>query len=566
MAELEALVGGGLTRERARAVVRHLLRGCGACLSLVAPHAAELLDVAAAFRAASAASTAVLAEAAAAPDPAALTAPAALTPCSTSPAPEAREALEAVPAAVPASPASSADLAGIAGTAGTAGIAASSTPGDRAAAAAGGRGTAGTRLAQLARLVSAFASGAPAARAAAPPPPQECYDRAIDRALGAVMRHGERAARAGVRAQETVAALGPEALEALAALPEKAALPEELQSFAAYEALLERSWTSRREQPRQMVRLAELAVMVAEGLGAEGFSAGQVHDFQARAAAELANAYRVVERAQEAQASLDAARRHFGLGSQDKLLGARILEVEASLRGDRDEFDAAFAALDGALRIYRRYGDAHLVGRCLIKKGMYTAHSGRQREAIELLNAGLEMVDAEADPPLALSAVHNTAYCLAETGRFREARSLLWRHQALYAQHAGSQVLLRLSWLQAQIYANLNDLERAELALEEARRGFHAAGKPHSEAFTLAELAGLKLRRGQEEKARLLALEAATVFIHLDVNPEAARAMMPVQAQLKWREGRTSDLVHEVVRLLRDTAPAEPAALFARSA
>jgi tetratricopeptide (TPR) repeat protein len=357
-----------------------------------------------------------------------------------------------------------------------------------------------------------------------------------------------------------VAELSGDALEAMTSLP------DELRSLAAYEALLERSWVARREQPRQMVRLAELAVMAAAGLGGEGFSSGQVHDFQARAAAELANAYRVVERHQEALASLDAARHHFLLGSQEKLLGARILEVEASIRGDHDDYDTAFAALDGALRIYRRHGDAHLVGRCLIKKGMYTAHSGRQREAIELLNAGLEMVDAEQDPPLALSAVHNTAYCLAETGRYREARSLLWRHQALYAQHAGGQILLRLSWLQAQIYTNLNDLERAEKALEEARRGFHAAGKPHSEAFTLAELAGLQLRRGREEEARLLALEAAAVFIRLDKDSAAASAMVPVQAQLTRRQAPTPQLVQEVMRLLRDTAPADQASLFARSA
>ena len=109
-------------------------------------------------------------------------------------------------------------------------------------------------------------------------------------------------------------------------------------------------------------------------------------------------------------------------------------------------------ALDAALRTYRRYGDPHLVGRCLIKKGLYAAYDGRQEEAIELLSAGLEKIDAAQDPPMALAAIHSTAFSLMSSGRYREARSLIWRHHALYQQHAGRQDHLKLRWLLILIY------------------------------------------------------------------------------------------------------------------
>src|SRR5258708_37390544 len=43
-AELEGLVRGDLTRDQARPVVRHLLRGCESCVAFIAPYASMLLD------------------------------------------------------------------------------------------------------------------------------------------------------------------------------------------------------------------------------------------------------------------------------------------------------------------------------------------------------------------------------------------------------------------------------------------------------------------------------------------------------------------------------------------
>src|ERR1700674_2506735 len=499
--ELEGLVRGDLSRKQARLVVRHLLRGCESCVAKIAPYASMLLT-----------------------------------------GPAATRHVEHDAQATPADPAADAILASLSG--------------------------ASARF----RRLGAAPDVAPGPGAAAPSSPPEAlaepdrtllehaYDRAIDRALVAVMRHGENAARNGARAGQRLARLTAEELEALRDLP------AELRGFAGYEALRDRSWAMRREDPMQMVKLAELAVEAAAGLGEEGFSAGQVEDFQARAAIELANAYRVMERMEEAQSGLEAARRHYREGSQDRLLGARLLEVEANVHGDRGEGAAALASLDRARRVYRRHGDPHLVGRSLIKKGLYTARAGRQQEAIVLLTEGLEMIDPVQDGPLVLAAVHNTACCLVEGGRCREARSLVWRHLSLYEQHAGRQDRLKLRWLQAQIYAGLGDFGPAERAFEEVRLGLREAGKSHSEAMVTVELAGLRLRQGREDAARGLAVEAAELVLGLDISREASAVLAVQKARLEKTAVVTPELVGQILQLLRDTAPEERTSLLVRSA
>jgi tetratricopeptide (TPR) repeat protein len=499
--ELEGLVRGDLGRKQARLVVRHLLRGCESCVAQIAPYASMLLA-----------------------------------------GPAATRRVEHDAQATPADPAGDAILASLSG--------------------------ASARFRHV--VASSGAASGPGAAAVSSSPEalaepdrtllEHAYDRAIDRAFAAVMRHGENAARNGARVGQALARLTAEELEAVRDLP------AELRGLAGYEALRDRSWAMRREDPKQMVKLAELAVEAAAGLGEEGFSAGQVEDFQARAAIELANAYRVMERMEEAQSGLEAARRHYREGSQDRLLGARLLEVEANVHGDRGELAAALASLDRALRVYRRHGDPHLVGRSLIKKGLYTSRAGRQQEAIVLLSEGLEMIDPGQDGPLVLAAVHNTACCLVEGGRCREARSLVWRHLSLYEQHAGRQDRVKLRWLQAQIYAGLGDFGRAERAFEEVRLGLREAGKSHSEAMATVELAGMRLRQGREDVARGLAVEAAELVLGLDISREASAALAVQKARLERTTVVTPELVGQILQLLRDTAPEERTSLLVRSA
>ncbi len=548
-ADLEGLVCGTLSREQAKAVVRHLLRGCPTCVARVAPYAATLLDGPVLAPLASdltleldpgddiAAFAALVAAASGRHD-----APPAAGDAAGPPA--------GGPVARSARPVRAADATMSDGSSGDG-------SGDAAGAAATGAVPAGPagETARRRRKRAARAPLHPGVTFS-----DSAYDQAIDRAFAAVVRHGENAARDIGKARSLLDQLIASGVEDLQEPP------PELQSLAGFELLLEQSWALRRRNPRQMVKLAEIAAAVAASLGDQGFSAGQVRDFRARATIELANALRVVDRLKDAEACMDLVRGHFREAGHDRLLGARFLEVEANLCFDRHHTGAAFASLEIALRIYRRYGDPYLAGRCLIKKGLYTSFEGRHQEAAELLNEGLEMVGPDHDPELTIAAVHNTAWCLMAGGRHREARSLLWRHLGLYEQHGGRQDRLKLRWLQAQIYSGLADFARAERAFADVRQQLKEAGDRKCYARATMDLAQLELRRGQEDQARALALEVSQLFRALDVTAEALDAMEVLETTLQRSSLGTVQLVDAIQQLLTSAAPDEQLGRSARSA
>ncbi|HVT59298.1 MAG TPA: tetratricopeptide repeat protein [Thermoanaerobaculia bacterium] len=392
----------------------------------------------------------------------------------------------------------------------------------------------------------------------------DAYDRAIDRAFEATVRRGRHAARPARATRPALEAA--KVKQVLTALEERGlagfgALPSHLRGLACYEALLARSWALRFDDSKQMVQLAELATVVAANLSTRRHGREQVHDFQCRASVELANAYRVVNQLDEAQSCLNEAIESFRRGSQDRLLGARLFVVQGLVFGDRRSFDAAFAAFDDALKVYRVHGEPHLVSDTLITRGMYTGYAGQSEAALALLHEGLATVDAEEHPALALFAIHNIATILIDLGRFREARTLIWRNLQLYNQHGGQATRLRLRWLEGRIHAGVGEHERAERAFQDARRGFAEAGKPYLAALVLLELAVLIMRQGRDEQARALALEAAEIFLSLEIGREATVAMMLLKSTVKLRVATTALLFEEMAKFMC-AAENDPKATF----
>src|SRR5204863_1794009 len=120
------------------------------------------------------------------------------------------------------------------------------------------------------------------------PFPPEAYDAPIDRAFAAVLR--PRVPPAGLLEEskrEALARLLAGGLEALAGAPAA------VTGLPLFEALLERSWTLRHDDPPQMVRLARAAALLADGLNEGETGARTAADLRCRAWTELANACRV---------------------------------------------------------------------------------------------------------------------------------------------------------------------------------------------------------------------------------------------------------------------------------
>jgi len=381
-----------------------------------------------------------------------------------------------------------------------------------------------------------------------PPPrvltPQEdaAYEAAIDRVFTTVLR------KAGeIRLERRREALA--LLEAgVEALPD---LPPHLHGIPVLEALLERSWSLRYENPSAMVRFAVWAQLLAEKLEPGGFlGKTEIADIRCRTWIELGNAYRVADDLQEAECALGRATDFLMQGSRDELLAARLFDIQASLYGAQRQFDLAETALDMACSSYRLRGDNHLAGRTIIKKGIYTGYRGDSDEAIRLLAEGAALIDEQREPRLVYLAFHNQARLLLDSGRAREARIALFNLNARGLDSGGRLTELKLRWLEAQINAELGKLDLAEQGLFEVKEAFEEAELGYKAALAGLELGAVLLRRGRPADATREVLQAADVFQAVGVRREAAASLLLLRKTFE-RQKADAALLNHVITLLR---------------
>lgn len=376
------------------------------------------------------------------------------------------------------------------------------------------------------------------------------YDEVIDRVFLSVQPHIRFACEETLHAREALVLLENEG---------SAGFVNALENFpglAGYWALLDRLRALRFDNPKEMIRLAHLAVLIAEQLSSEWFGDDVLCDLRCRAAIELSNAYRVADDLVEAERVLGEAAELYESGRKDPLLGARLFDVQASLLGACRQFGAASAALDAVRKTYLEYGDSHLAGRALIKKALYVSYSGDPEESLHLGGQGLELLDPERDPSLVLLALHNQAFFLVECGRYREARMLLWQASARYRGSMGKIQHLKFRWIEGRANVGLNELDRAEQILAEVRKGFDAAGLRYKSALVTLELAMIALRRGQASEARGLVLAAEGAFKALRIQREVLAAVLLLEKAFET-DTATLGLLEEMYKFLTK-AEADP--------
>lgn len=344
------------------------------------------------------------------------------------------------------------------------------------------------------------------------PVPEDAYDAAFDRVAAAL--RGERAG----------ASAGPQDKE---------------KDMEKVEALLAQAWSLRYESPAEMLRIARLALLGANGLSPQELSpanpsAASVADIQSRAWALYGNACRVAGDIEEAQGALDRAAGLLVQGSGDSLIRAQLYEFQASLEADRGNYDAAQTALEAARAIYQEQGDSHMAGRALISMGLHAGNAGRTRDALRLTRQGLDKVDEDRDPGLVLSALHNQLWFFLESGRAREARTLLRLHRDRLA--AGEAQRLDLLWLDGRIKAALRDAEGALEDLEAAEHGFATTGRQSKAASVKLDQAAVHLLLGNSTRALALVCAAEEELIRADVSKNIVMALAFLRQALAERE------------------------------
>ncbi|HEV7504897.1 MAG TPA: hypothetical protein VGS07_08305 [Thermoanaerobaculia bacterium] len=333
-----------------------------------------------------------------------------------------------------------------------------------------------------------------------------------------------------------------------------------LSGLGMYTALLSRSWAIRHEDPREMVRLARVAVEVAGRLDVRLYGSQSVVDLQARAWGELANAFRVSDDLPEAERAFGTAFELFQKGTGDLYLKVRLYDLQASFLGTRRKFALAFASLDVTYKTYIELGDKHLAGRSLLIKAIYQYYSGFPEEALKISKVGMPLIDSTREPDLLFQAVHNEVTFLVACGRFKDGRRALFDHQPQLGRQIGKVNSLKLRWLQGQISFGLLDLDSAEEAFLESKNGFESAGLGFASALAALDLALVWMRQERYSDTEVLVAEAADVFLAIGARGETVSAIMILKDAFEKRHG-TMVLLESVVEFLRQTQ-IDPEACF----
>jgi tetratricopeptide (TPR) repeat protein len=325
-----------------------------------------------------------------------------------------------------------------------------------------------------------------------------------------------------------------------------------LRGLPRVQALLEAGRSLRHHDPQATLRFAKLARYAADRLSPKDFGAQAVADVRALAWAELGNAYRICDDLARASRAMNRAVHWSRRGSRSSLLLARIADLLASLLGAQQRFPEACQLLLLVYHAHEENGRLHLAGRALFSAGNMAAWAGSQGTALRLMRRGLDLLDHERDPVLVSQLLLNMISYLAELGRFRSARRLLWRCRPLFSELANELDLVRVRWLEGRIYAGLSDFPRAELAFQETRAGFAKHEQVYPAAMAGLDLAALWAQQGRLDEIQVLAKEMIATFRALRIAREAIVTLLILQRACANGSGQLLEIIEMVVTFLKD--------------
>ncbi|MES1242600.1 MAG: hypothetical protein ABUT39_13380 [Acidobacteriota bacterium] len=302
------------------------------------------------------------------------------------------------------------------------------------------------------------------------------------------------------------------------------------------EILLERSYEVRLSDPETMLRLADLAASSAEGLDPEVYGPAESADLQARAWAEVANAYRVIGDHVRADRMMARAVGCRARGTGDPRILARMADLGASLACAQRRFEEAFRLLDVAHATYLELGDTHAAGRVIISRGLYAGYTGDPLEGIRFLVHGLNTIDRAREPKLAFQALHNILLLRVELGEYEEARRTLLQMQPLYDRYLSDLERVKVRWMEGRIAAGLGELDEAEAALLEAREEFDRAGLGYRAALVSLDVMAVWLRQGRTAEIRQLVAELMATFRAIGVEREALAGILLLRDAVEYEQ------------------------------
>jgi transcriptional regulator with XRE-family HTH domain len=319
----------------------------------------------------------------------------------------------------------------------------------------------------------------------------------------------------------------------------------EFQRWAVVEALCDESVEAAAESADAALGLAALAVRAAERIeGSETWRAR----VQGYSWGFLGNAWRVKGQLPKADDAFVTCRGLWLRGAsaeagwRELLDGARLLELEASLRREQRRLREALALLERALEESRS-------GRAAVRVLLIRAKTFEELgdyAAVLAVHEELDPLIEYAEPRLLFAHRFNRIVNLCHLGRFAEAEPLLPAVRGLAGSLGGRLHQVRLRWLEARVAAGRGRSAEAITALQGVREAFAGEEMPYDAALVTLELGSLLAERGATAEVKALARGSASVFSSQGVHREA-RAALEMFRQAAEAETLSVELARRMV-------------------
>lgn len=312
-------------------------------------------------------------------------------------------------------------------------------------------------------------------------------------------------------------------------------------------------------EPTEYLRLATLALEIAESIEIDRYGERLQNDLRARARCHIANAHKVLGDLQEADLQFDLAQLLLDRGTADVIRQGRLLTLRASLRSVQRRFDEAEHLMRKALRAYRGIGDSYWSGRTMIDLAVHIAKAGDLEKSIELMLAGMELV-GEEEWRLQLVGHHGLAVSYLDLGMLEEAQEHAAKAAELHHREPRELALIRLRWLEGKLAAAKGNDEEAEQAFLSIRDYFLERQIAHEVANVGLDLSLIYLRTRRWQEARETATMMLEIYRSKRIQREAIAALALFQKAVV-SETATLELVGRLKAFLEESA-ADPATAF----
>ncbi len=297
------------------------------------------------------------------------------------------------------------------------------------------------------------------------------------------------------------------------------------------------------------VRLARLAVAVADRVDPSTYGGPLAADLRAKCWGNLGNSYRCAGRLEAAVSALDRADEILLDGSGDPLEDAALLSFRASLATSFGDFEGSAVLLEKVCDIYQELDETKLLGRALVKlsvpHGLLDPSKG-----VATARRAEKVLDPSEDSRLFLMARHNQIRFVIDAGNPEHAAMLLKGSRKYYRREFSRWVQLNLGWTEARLAAAEGDLREAEAAFEVLLEALLEHGYQLDGAHAALDLAATRIGLGKFRDAAELAAGMARKFRDWGAHVRARTAWAVLQHALE-AERATTELIREVAVYLR---------------